>query len=319
MRIAIPDFVSNSYFPAIAAVELGFMREEGVDAELELHFPVTDAAHGLRDGRFDFLAGAAHAPLYAFPNWEGAKLVSALSQNMYWFLVVRDDLLVERGDVSVLRDVNIGAAAGVGEGLRQLLEKSGVDIDAAHIRIAPVPGMDSASVSFGVTAAEALANGRIDGFWANGMGAEVAVRSGAGKVIVDARRDGEPGASFTFPALSTTQKLIDEQPDIVAGAVRAIVRAQQALRADPTLSTGIVEKLYPALEATLIAKIVERDTPFYDATISEPTVAGLVEFARGAGLLTSAVSYDNVVAGQFAPLWAAEGATVGESIAREEV
>lgn len=303
MRIAIPDLVSNSYFPAIAAVELGFMREEGVDAELELLFPVTDAARGLRDGRFDFLAGAAHAPLYAFPNWRGAKLVSALSQHMYWFLVTRADLPVERGGVSALRDVNIGAAAGVGEGLRQLLEKSGVDIDAAHIRIAPVPGTDSASVSFGVTAAQALADGRIDGFWANGMGAEVAVRNGVGKVIVDARRDGDPGASFTFPALSTTQKLIDEQPETVAAAVRAIVRAQKALRSDPSLATGIGEKLYPAMEATLIAKIVERDAPFYDATISESTVVGLNGFARRAGLLTSAVGYEQVVATQFASLW----------------
>src|SRR4051794_27361170 len=99
MRIGVPDLVSNSYFPAIAAVELGFVRDEGVDAELELLFPVTDAARALREGHLDFLAGAAHAPLYAFPEWHGAKLLAALSRNMYWFLVVRADLDVEYGNV----------------------------------------------------------------------------------------------------------------------------------------------------------------------------------------------------------------------------
>ena len=36
MRIAVPDLISNSYFPAVAAVELGFFKAEGLDAELEL-------------------------------------------------------------------------------------------------------------------------------------------------------------------------------------------------------------------------------------------------------------------------------------------
>ena len=32
LRIAVPDLVSNSYFPIIAAVEMGFFKEEGFDA-----------------------------------------------------------------------------------------------------------------------------------------------------------------------------------------------------------------------------------------------------------------------------------------------
>ena len=36
MRIAVPDLISNSYFPAVAAVELGFFKAEGLEAELEM-------------------------------------------------------------------------------------------------------------------------------------------------------------------------------------------------------------------------------------------------------------------------------------------
>jgi len=303
MRIGLPDLVSNSYFPAIAAVELGYMKDEGLDMELELLFPVTDAAHALRDGRLDFLAGAAHAPLVAFPDWQGAKLLGALSHNMYWFLVVRTDLDVAYGDLAALHDLYIGAAPGVDLGLRDLFRQHGVDIDAKNIRIAPVPGTDSPSVSFGVTAAEALAAGRIDAFWANGMGTQVAVERGAGKVIVDARRDGEPGSAITFSALMTTEALIEREPETAAAALRALVRAQKALTADPSLATGIGEKLFPPMEATLIAQLVERDAPFYDATISEAAVAGMNDFARRSDLLHSEVEYDRVVATQFSSLW----------------
>ena len=50
MKIAIPDMISNSYFPAAAAVELGFFKEEGLDMTLELIFPVNRTLEVLRDG-----------------------------------------------------------------------------------------------------------------------------------------------------------------------------------------------------------------------------------------------------------------------------
>jgi hypothetical protein len=38
-RIAVPALVSNSYFPAIAAIEVGFFAREGLDVAHELIFP----------------------------------------------------------------------------------------------------------------------------------------------------------------------------------------------------------------------------------------------------------------------------------------
>ena len=57
VRVAIPDLVSPSYFPAIAAVELGFLP----DATIELLYPVTKTYEQLREGQLDFVGGAAHA------------------------------------------------------------------------------------------------------------------------------------------------------------------------------------------------------------------------------------------------------------------
>src|SRR5262249_28739669 len=66
-RIAVPDFVSNSYFPAIAAIELGFFTREGLDVAHELIFPNYKAYEAMRDGKIDFVAGPAHAVFRAFP------------------------------------------------------------------------------------------------------------------------------------------------------------------------------------------------------------------------------------------------------------
>jgi NitT/TauT family transport system substrate-binding protein len=297
-RIAVPDLISPSYFPAIAAVELGCIADAGVDAGLELLFPVTDAAAALRDGRIDFLAGAAHAPLAAFPDWDGAKLLVALSRNMYWFLVVRPDLDTGGAGVRGLRDVKIGAAPGPDLGLLALLDEAGVDRDESGIAVGPVPTVGEASISFGVMAARALAEGLIDGFWANGMGAELAVREGSGKVLLDARRGDDPpnARSYTFPALITTERMLEEQPAVVEAVVRGVVTAQRQLRELPERATAVGERLFPALEASLIAELVERDAPFYEPEITRQMVDGLSSFALGTGLLGTRPAYEHVVA-----------------------
>src|SRR5574341_74430 len=202
MRIAVPDLISNSYFPAIAAVELGFFRAEGLDVEkVELLFPVPEAMEALRNGELDFIAGSAHATLMAFPDWQGAKLLMALAQRMYWLLVLRSDLGVKRGDLSALKGLRIGAAPGVAFGLKRLLAEAGIDVQKDRIQIGPVPGTAGVGVSFGLTAAKALEERTIDGFWANAMGAEIAVRRGIGTVVLDVRRGDGPSAAryYTFP------------------------------------------------------------------------------------------------------------------------
>src|SRR5499427_2572978 len=103
MKLAVPDLISNSYFPAVAAVEFGLFAEEGLDVSLELVFPVDRAYREMRDGNIDFVGGSAHSALAAFPEWHGAKLLCAQAQGMYWFLVMHADLGARRGDVTLVK------------------------------------------------------------------------------------------------------------------------------------------------------------------------------------------------------------------------
>jgi ABC-type nitrate/sulfonate/bicarbonate transport system substrate-binding protein len=305
MKLAVPDMISNSYFPAIAAAELGFFKQEGLDIDVELVFPVDKAYAALRDGAVDFVGGSAHSALAAFPEWQGVKLVCAQAQGMYWFLVMRKDLGVKHGDIAGVKGRSIGAAPWVEMGLRALLVSAGIDLVRDAVKIAPVPGALTAGVNFGVTAARALEEGKIDGFWANGMGAEVAVRRGVGTVVLDIRRgDGPRGCfNYTMASIATTDRLIERSPEIAAAVVRAVVQTQAALKNDVSLATAVGRKLFPPEEAELIAELIRRDLPYYDAKITWEFVAGMNAFARSMGILISDAPYERVVATRFAELW----------------
>jgi NitT/TauT family transport system substrate-binding protein len=256
MKLAIPDLISNSYLPALAAAELGYFQREGLDVSVELIFPVDRAYEALRDGEIDFVGGAAHAALAAFPQWRGVKLLGALTQGMYWFLVMRSELGIARGDLAALRGRRIGAAPWAELGLRRLLAASALDLVRDRIEIGPVPGATGPSIDFGLTAAEALASGKIDGFSANGMAAELALSSGTGTMVLDVRRgDGPPGCfDYTMPVLAATG---------------------------------------PPHEATLIANIVRRDLPYYEAAITPASVAAINAFVRDVGVLVADVPYES--------------------------
>jgi ABC-type nitrate/sulfonate/bicarbonate transport system substrate-binding protein len=304
LRIAAVDLVSNTCFPALAAEELGFYRDEGLDTRIQL-VPMLGATKALKTGAADaMIAGSVHDVLTEFPGWEGAKLVVALSQGTPWLLVVRADLPAKRGELHAVKGLRLTAAEGPDLALRQMLIKAKIDPDR-DLEIVELPGAKARDVSFGVFAARALETRQIDGFWANAMGSETAVSRGAGKILIDVRRGDDPAdvRHFTFAGLATTDALIERDSESVASAVRAIVRAQRALRAEPGLAVEVGRRKFPAEAAVLIAKIVERDAPFYDPVIYEEAVTGLNRFAQSIGHLSSPVPYERVVAVRFRELW----------------
>ena len=304
MRIAAVDLVSNTCFPALAADELGFFKGEGLDVQIEL-VSAMGSTRALREGSADaMIAGSVFDVLSEFKDWQGAKVCVALSQGTPWLLTVRADLAVARGDVAALRSLKFTAAEGPDLAFRQMLRSGGLDPDR-DLEIVELPGAKERHVSFGVFAAQALEEGKIDGFWSNAMGAETAVTGGVGKIHVDVRRGDDPGdiRFATFAGLATTDDYIAREPEQINAAVRAIVKAQAALRADPTLAREVGDRKFPPESAALIAAVVERDTPFYDPVISEDNVQRMNFFAQSVSQLTGPVPYEQVVATRCCPLW----------------
>jgi ABC-type nitrate/sulfonate/bicarbonate transport system substrate-binding protein len=304
MRIAAVDLVSNTCFPALAADELGFFKGEGLDVQIEL-VSAMGSTRALREGSADaMIAGSVFDVLTEFTDWQGAKVCVALSQGTPWLLTVRADLAAERGDVGALRGLRFTAAEGPDLAFRHMLRTGGLDPDH-DLEIIDLPGAKDRHVSFGVFAAQGLVEGKIDGFWSNAMGAETAVANGVGKIHVDVRRGDDPGEVrfATFAGLASRDDYIAREPEAIDAAVRAIVKAQKALRADPALAREVGDRKFPPESAALIATVVERDTQFYDPVISEEAVRRMNAFAQSVGNLSGPVPYEQVVATRCRPLW----------------
>lgn len=304
MRIAAVDLVSNTCFPALAAYELGYFKAEGLNVEIELVSSM-GSTKALRNGEADaMIAGSVFDALTEFPDWRGAKVCAALSQGTPWLLTMRSDLAAERGNIQALRGLTLTAAEGPDLAFKYMLQKGGLDPEN-DVNIINLPGAKERDVSFGVFAADALTDKKIDGYWSNAMGAETAVSRGIGKIHVDVRRGDDPDdvRFATCAGLVTTDDYITREPEAIEAAVRAIVKVQKALRADPTISRDVGDRLFPSEATALITAIVERDAKFYDPAITEETVKRMNDFAYFVGQLTGPVSYEKVIATRCISLW----------------
>ena len=104
-------------------------------------------------------------------------------------------------------------------------------------------------------------------------------------------------------SIATTDALIERAPETAAAVVRAMVKTHAALKENVARATEVGRKLFPPSEAELIAELIRRDLPYYDASISRDFVAGMNQFSRDIGILNGDVPFESVVATQFAQLW----------------
>ena len=186
---------------------------------------------------------------------------------MYWFLVLRSDLEAERGDVEAVKGLRIGAAPGVDLGLKRMLAAAGLDPEADNIQIQPVPGATAPGASFWRDRRQGPVRGphrRLLG-QRHGRGGGGPARRRHHRAGHPARRRDPPKpGGYTFPALITSDRVIADDPDAAAAAVRALVKTQRALAENPQRAAEVGKALYPAEEAGIIATLIERDVPYYD-------------------------------------------------------
>jgi NitT/TauT family transport system substrate-binding protein len=186
-----------------------------------------------------------------------------------------------------------------------MLIQAGLDLERDNIRIVPPPPSYGDKGFMARNGVDAITQGLADAYWGNGMRVALGEKLGIAKLHLDLRRgDGPPGARYySFPALTAREDLVKQHPEVAAGAIRAVRSAQKALKANPSLATSIGEKLFPADEAELIAGLIERDVPFYDAAITREAVDGLMTFTKGFGLIKDVIPYEALVATEFGALW----------------
>jgi ABC-type nitrate/sulfonate/bicarbonate transport system substrate-binding protein len=220
---------------AIAAQEFGFFAEEGIDAELITEPSWANIADKLAYG---FLDAAVIVPPLAFAVELGLRGISQPLIIPCSISLGGNTVTLENGLAARMRSSAKGlstpaalAASLAGRDaplnlgivhaysthnllLRYWLASGGIDL-ARDVRLTVVPP---------ARAVEALASGQIAGFCAGAPWGEVAARAGVGTTVAtsdDIWRNA-PEKAFAVRA-----RWADDNPDALAGAVRALLRAAQ--------------------------------------------------------------------------------------------
>lgn len=301
-KLMVADVDSPSYFVATAAVKLGFFKAQGVDVEFVPEYGAKSGPEKLRDGSIHFFGGPAFAATRAFPMWKGVKLLCALSQHSYWFMGIRNDIEIRQGDIQALKGLRVASSFKFPRtALRHMFAQAGMGPDDIQI----VESLATESEWHSLDGIRAIEQNHADAFWGNGMRLALAEKAGLAKLHLDLRRgDGPEGARYyNFAALTATDTLIKNEPEVAAAAVRAIVATQDALRTDPSLAREVGDALFPREQAELIPVLVERDNPYYDAGIGREALEGLNRFAMANGLSDRMLANDEIVATQFSRFW----------------
>src|SRR5262245_1784986 len=122
-----------------------------------------------------------------------------------------------------------------------MLADAGIDLERDNVRIVPPPPPYGDKGFMARNGVDSIIQNTADAYWGNGMRVALGEHLGIAKLHLDLRRgDGPPGARhYNFAALTTRERIISEHPEVAAGAIRAIVKAQKTLKANPSISTEV--------------------------------------------------------------------------------
>ena len=300
MKLAIPDLFSSAYFPVVAAKELGSFQAESIDIRLIPCSSSEQAFQALKNREVDFVGASAHSAPIVFPDWEEVRLLCALQQGMHLGLILSSRVAAKQGDLKLALGQRIGVAKCDAVTLQKTLSQNGVD--PRSISAVVIEGSDSES--FNTVAIRELAEGRVDGLWADSAVARVAQSQKIGSIVFDVHRG--HGArecfNYTFPTLATSERFTRSSSGALGSVVRAIVRAQKSLKSDPRVSLAVAQKVSPQWAAQ-ISDAVKWDSLFYDASLSRKLIAGFAKFAFDQEIATVEAPYERIVAVQVSPQW----------------
>ncbi|HTV71244.1 MAG TPA: ABC transporter substrate-binding protein [Rhizobiaceae bacterium] len=288
------------FVPAWIAKERGFYEKHGLNVTLQEVGGGAELRTAILSGAVQFIVQSPEgsAPLYV----QGQRLVNVVATQgkLNWALVLgkQHDGKVNSGDLSALKGMTFGVT-GRGSGgdmqLQALLRRGGL-----------VPDQDVQIVAVGQYAAgiAAMQEGQIDGIMAVEPATAQALDAG-GFVLVDyGQGNAYPGSdSVPMGALATTGEYLASNEPVARAVVESVVDAMMFIREDPAWSAEYIAKL-SGLTVEQARRIVDKELVENSPVISEEGWNTLVGLLKEGGVLKVDVPYAEVVATQFADIWA---------------
>jgi NitT/TauT family transport system substrate-binding protein len=291
VRIAVGGQTQLIYLPTTLAKELGFYREEGIDAELADFAGGAKALQSLVGGSADVVSGFYDHTIQMAA--EGRPYIAFVSMLRFPGMVIatspqRADTVVHVADLKG-RVVGVTSAGSSSQMLlTYLLQRNGVPADAVSVT----------SIGTAATAVAAMEYGKVDaGVMADPSFTMVAKRNPRVRVLADLRTPEGVKEAFgtdTYPAsvLYSSADWVQANRDTAARLARAIVRTLEWMQTHtPEEIAAKTPKAFRGDDDALYVEALKASMPMYSpdgkmstegAEVVRTLLAGSLEKVRTA-------------------------------------
>jgi len=207
------------------AQERGYMREEGLDLRV-INIAPTTSVQALLGGDVQFTGAGTSAALGVARSNAPLKVVIATNDRVLQWLVARPTITSVK-DLKGKRIATTGVAAIATFMLKQILTKQGLDVNKDVTFLDPGQGNQLSALLSGAMDAAVLG---IDQRY-------VGIDKGMKELLFFGNE-----VKNSWGTLATTDKLIKEQPKMIAGYLRASLKALRYMRQDRDGTTAAVAK-----------------------------------------------------------------------------
>src|SRR5262249_3505520 len=292
VRIAVGGQNQMVYLPTTLAQELGFYREEGIDAELQDHAGGAKALQALVGGSADVVSGFYDHTIQMAA--EGRELIAFVSMLRFPGMILVTS--PRHPEITKIEDLK-GRVAGVTTAgsssqmmLTSMLTRHGVAADAVSIT----------AIGAAATAVAAMEHGKVDAaMMADPAFTLVARRNPAVRVLADLRtaagvNDAFGTSAYPGAVLYSSGDWIRANGATASRLARAIVRTLEGMQTHtPHEIADRMPKTFPGDEDALYVEALKNSMPMFSpdgamaadgASAARQVLAGSMEKVRAASI-----------------------------------
>jgi len=260
------------YLPVYVAHGLGLFRQEGLDVEIVVFDKgASSALTAVIGGDATLYVGLPAIPLQARAKGRRTTIFGSLFNQCGSEIVLRPEVAEKAKLVSSspptekaasLRDLKI-AVAGAGSItdllVRHVAKFGGLDPER-HLTIIPIGG--------GPNMLAAFAQRKIDGYCLSAPTSTIgAVTMGAFNLFDFSRGEYPPLRNFLYTAVSARDEWLASNDETATQIVRALWRAQIAMRARPDEAKASLRNWFPRLEAPVLQRAWDGILPGFGSSL----------------------------------------------------
>lgn len=285
-------FHSLLYLPLYVGNQVGIFEENGLEiSSIRAAGTGPTALTSVLSGESQF---SVHGPEHVgFAKEKGghAKIVSAVANSAPVWVLAKEDVTVNSPADLKGKRIVVGLAPGTSHTLlTRLLQDNGLD-SKKDVTITEVQlGSELGPVLAGEADIAVAYQPQADQGIAQGL-----------KIVHDFTKD---YPDYAFSTFNTSQKLIEENPEMVGKFVKSMDQSLAFIHENPEKAKEIAQKEFPELDADVVGKAVERmiESNVYpeSAKVSEEAFRAAFDMQKFVGNLKNDIKYDDIVSSEFA-------------------